>query len=863
MEQYTPMIRQYLEVKSNYKDAFLFFRLGDFYELFFDDAIAAARELEITLTGRDGGGTERIPMCGVPHHAADGYIKTLVQRGYKVAICEQVEDPKEAKGVVKREVIRVITPGTIMDDSMLSTENNYLAVVINEGEQYGVSFCDLTTGEFYAPEIGLEGWISAVEEILPFSPKEIVLPNDFSERRLRELQSHLVTTISYFDQPLQITEAEQLLQTTFNQSYRQLPSLHMIAAAQMIVYLQKTQKRALGHLREITTYEPNRHLILDPFTRRNLELTETIRNKSKYGSLLWLLDRTVTPMGGRLLKRWMDKPLVHSGQIEERLDAVQFFVNHGIMRADVRNMLKEVYDLERLSGRISFGNVNGRDMVQLRRSLELIPDIIAAFSNERSHLPSTIRFIEQIDTCHDVWLRLDAAIVADPPINITEGGMIKDGYNAKLDEIREASKNGKQWIVALEQQERQLTGIKSLKIGYNKVFGYYIEVTKSNIGALPEGRYERKQTLANAERYVTSELKEKEALILEAEEQMSDIEYQLFVDLRTYLAEQIPRLQLLAQQIATLDTFIALADIAESHHYVRPSIHYEGGHYIEAGRHPVIEAVLEKGHYIPNSTHMDQEHLMYLITGPNMAGKSTYMRQVAIIQILFQMGSFIPAKQANLSIVDRIFTRIGAADDIVEGQSTFMVEMNEIKVTTTQATAKSLVIIDELGRGTSTQDGIAIAQAVIEHLHDKIGCKTLVSTHFHELASLESRLPRLKNYHMAVQENKNDVYFTRQLIAGAASKSYGIYCAQLAGLPSRIIERANQLMTKLEKVQQVEQMDLFMAEAEVNAAIKTSMNDDQNRIIEQIRALDLLNVTPMQAMQLLYEMKSKIDAANE
>ncbi len=863
MEQYTPMIRQYLEVKADYTDAFLFFRLGDFYELFFDDAITASRELEITLTGRDGGSTERIPMCGVPHHAADGYIKTLVQRGYKVAICEQVEDPKEAKGVVKREVIRVITPGTIMDGSMLSTGNNYLAVVIHAGEQYGVAFCDLTTGEFYTPEIALEGWISAVEEILPFAPKEIVIARDFSETGLSELKSHLITTFSYFNDQLSFTAADELLHNTFNKSYSHLPYLNLVAAGQLISYLQRTQKRALGHLREMITYQPNRHLILDPFTRRNLEITETIRNKSKYGSLLWLLDRTVTPMGGRLLKRWMDKPLVNPNQIDERLDTVQFFMENSILRAELRQMLKEVYDLERLAGRISYGNVNGRDMVQLRRSLELIPEILSAFAIADSSLPAMIRFIESIDICQDVWLKLDTAIVDDPPINIKEGGLIKDRYYPQLDQLREASKNGKQWIAALEQQERQLTGIKSLKIGYNKVFGYYIEITKSNLGALPEGRYERKQTLANAERFVTMELKEKEALILQAEEQMSEIEYELFTELRNFLDEQIPRIQLLAKQIATIDSFISLAEIAEDYHYVRPNIDQEGRHNIEAGRHPVIEAVLEKGRYIPNPTYMDRDHMIYLITGPNMAGKSTYMRQVAIMQIMFQMGSFVPAQQANLSIVDRIFTRIGAADDIVEGQSTFMVEMNEIKVTTTQATSKSLVIIDELGRGTSTQDGIAIAQAVIEHLHDKIGCKTLVSTHFHELASLESRLPRLKNYHMAVKENKNDVYFTRQLIAGAASKSYGIYCAQLAGLPGRIIDRANQLMTKLEISENVEQMDLFTAEREVSVAQETASKKEYIDIIEQISSVDLLNITPLQAMQFLYELKSKIDAAKE
>lgn len=855
MEQYTPMIRQYLAVKANYPDAFLFFRLGDFYELFFEDAIQAARELEITLTGRDGGGTERIPMCGVPHHAAEGYIKTLVQRGYKVAICEQVEDPKSAKGVVRREVTRVITPGTIMDGSMLSVDNNYLGMLVTDGQQYGVAFCDITTGEFYSPKIVLSDWLSTLEEVLPFAPKEIVIPKSFPREALKELKSHIQTTVTWIDELIGIEEATQYLVNIFDQAHLQLPQLNVIASGQLLAYLMTTQKRSIGHIQQIHIYEPNRHMILDPFTRRNLELIETVRNKSKYGSLLWLLDQTVTPMGSRMLKRWMDKPLISADQIDSRLDAVQFFVSNSLLRVEVQHMLKQVYDIERLAGRISYGNVNGRDLLQLRKSLEIIPSIVEIFMQSNHSLPAMIHFIQKIDTCSDLRMQLERAIVDDPPITITEGGVIREGYSAQLDDLRLASRDGKQWIANLEQKERETTGIKSLKVGYNKVFGYYIEVTKANLSALPKDRYERKQTLANAERFVTQELKEKEQLILQAEERIVQLEYELFVELRKYLEEHIPRIQSLAHQMAILDVIIALAELAEKNRYVRPKISTNGVHHIVDGRHPVIEAVLEKGHYIPNSTHFDPDHLIYLITGPNMAGKSTYMRQVAMIQILFQIGSFVPAKEAELTIVDRIFTRIGAADDLVEGQSTFMVEMNEIKVTTTQATSNSLVIIDELGRGTSTQDGIAIAQAVIEYLHDKIGCKTLVSTHFHELASLEGNLPKLMNYHMAVLEQGNDVRFTRQLIAGAASKSYGVYCAQLAGLPSRIIERANQLIAKMEKIDQVEQMDLFLSKD-----VETTHVSDptEKEVVQYIQAIDLLNMTPLQAMQVLFELKNKV-----
>jgi DNA mismatch repair protein MutS len=857
MEQYTPMIRQYLEIKADYPDAFLFFRLGDFYELFFDDAVLASRELEITLTGRDGGTKERIPMCGVPHHSAEGYIKTLIQKGYKVAICEQIEDPKEAKGVVKREVTRVITPGTVMDSSMLSAENNFLCVIVKHGESFGLAVCDLTTGEFYLPEVALHSLLAVLEEVLTFTPKELILSGDLTEAELNLLRSHIQAAFSSQKRDKDEAELADIVKVRFPDQYGRIDPLCVQAAGLLLQYLHQTQKRGIDHIRELQIYQPNRHMILDPFTRRNLEITETIRNKSKYGSLLWLMDQCVTPMGSRMLKRWMDKPLVNRELIEERLDAVQFFIREPLIRAELRSLLKEVYDLERLAGRIAYGNVNGRDMVQIRRTLQVIPNILSCFKPYLETLPQQVSTFAHLDPCLDIYELLDRAIVDDPPVTVKEGGIIKAGYHAELDRLREASRDGKQWIAALEQQERELTGIRSLKVGYNKVFGYYIEVTKANLSLLPEGRYERKQTLANAERFVTAELKEKEALILEAEERMVDLEYELFLQVRERLISQIPRFQMLAKQVASLDCLLSLAELAVNNRYVRPTFHLTGEMHIEGGRHPVIEAVLQNGKYIPNPTHLDQEHSIYLITGPNMAGKSTYMRQVALIQIMFQMGSFVPADRAELPIVDRIFTRIGAADDLVEGQSTFMVEMKEIQVTTTQATRNSLVIIDELGRGTSTQDGIAIAQAVIEHLHDRIGCKTLVSTHFHELAALEEFLPRLRNYHMAVKETKQDVIFTRQLVAGAASKSYGIYCAKLAGLPETIIERANQLIADMGQGEG-KQLDLFSQAWFQEEAAPDNMHEAE--VINRIKSLDVNNLTPIQALNLISEWKTLISA---
>lgn len=804
MASYTPMIQQYLSIKEQAKDAFLFFRLGDFYEMFFDDAINASRELEITLTGREGGGENKIPMCGVPHHSAEGYISRLVEKGYKVAICEQVEDPSAAKGVVRREIIRFVTPGTVMETKSITDKaNNFIVSVSHSDSVYGIAACDLTTGELYATSF--HGSLELLtDEINVYRPAEIV----GDEQVLQQLKA----AAAAFNRPVLFTVRQPMERAGLERQFEldELNGLHparLRAVAIMTGYLDETQKRSLGHVRRIQAYEPNQYMVLDPFTRRNLELVETVHDRSKKGSLLWLLDRSRTSMGARLLRRWIDKPLLSKKAIDARLEAVDELYNNFILREEVRRELNEIYDLERLVGRVAFGSANGRDLNALKTSLQHVPALAALCADSAS---ATMRdLVSGIDDCSDLAAMIDTVIVEEPPVSVRDGGLIKAGYDSYLDQLREASVSGKKWLAELERQEREATGIKSLKIGYNKVFGYYLEVSKANISMLPEGRYERKQTLANAERYVTPELKEKERLILEAEEKMVDLEYEKFIELREHLSVHLHRLQKLAETIATLDVYQSLAAVSSEQRFVKPTVTDGYNLVIEDGRHPVVEAVIEGTPFIANGTSLTREDAsMLLITGPNMAGKSTYMRQVALISILAQIGCFVPAKRAEMPLIDRIFTRIGAADDLIGGQSTFMVEMKDIQTMTEKATSQSLVIIDELGRGTSTGEGMAIAQAVVEFVHHQVGCKALVSTHFHELAHLEETLDSLSNVCMAVQETGDNVTFLRKLVPGAASSSYGIYCARLAGLPDSIIERAYSLLethTELEQHQQSEQ----------------------------------------------------------
>jgi DNA mismatch repair protein MutS len=849
------MIQQYLAVKAQVPDAFLFFRLGDFYELFFDDALNAARELEITLTGREGGASERIPMCGVPHHAAEAYISRLVSKGYKVAICEQTEDPATAKGVVKREIVRIVTPGTVMEEKALNGTNNVFIVGLTAEEGLiGFSACDITTGELYTTQFhSLE---AAIDEMLVYSASELLIqPAMKQEIEQLSLVWTRQVAISVSNDAL-----DSSLAAIFElEQWAKVPAIERSAILFLLTYFQQTQKRNLSHIRQINSYKAKQYMMLDAFTRRNLELSETVRDRAKKGSLLWLLDATATASGARMLRRWVDKPLLDKLVIETRLDAVSAFVSDMLLRDDVRMHLKEVYDLERLIGRISYGNANARDLRMLQVSLEQVPGILQVCSN--SNAEAIQQLVDGLDACADITALISSAIVDEPPLTIKEGGMIRQGYHDELDRLRSLSAGGKQWIAELEQIERERTGIRSLKIGYNKVFGYYLEITKANLAALPEGLYERKQTLANAERYVTPELKEKEAIILEAEDKRTGLEYELFTALREQIAGQLPRLQRLAEVISKLDVLQSLAEVSARNRYVRPHISEGFDLRIEQGRHPVIEAIDKDKVFIHNDSMLSRGERVTLITGPNMAGKSTYMRQVALIAVMAQIGCFVPAVSAHIPIIDRIFTRIGAADDLIGGQSTFMVEMKDIQVMMDRATERSLVIIDELGRGTSTDEGMAIAQAVIEHLHNRIGCKTLVSTHFHELAHLEDTLADLRNYRMSVKESGNEVTFLRKLVPGAASTSYGIYCARIAGLPQSIIERSYALLNQPDSAvkksyAEVQQIKLF---DEVVQEKPNETNEVYQEIITALTELDLLSTTPIQAISMIDAWKKKLN----
>lgn len=756
MTTYTPMMQQYLSIKSEYKDAFLFFRLGDFYEMFFEDAERASQILEITLTSRDAGSPERVPMCGVPYHSAKGYIETLVSKGYKVAICEQTEDPKQAKGVVKREVIQLITPGTITEGKTIDGKSNhYIASAEQLSEDsFAFVYLDISTGE-------------ANSSIIEGGPKAL----------LQQLQAYNIQELVVTEQ-LHLMLAEQAIQLGIVLSIEQgemnnqqvehylidLPEEIKGAAKVLLQYIERTQMRSLSHIRPFKYTESKQYLRIDTNSKRNLELLESIRGGDQKGTLLWLLDETVTAMGGRKLKQWLHQPLANMNDIEKRLAIVTDLLDEFFLRNELRELLKSVYDLERLAGRIAFGNVGGRDLAQLRESLRQVPAIKSQLL--QSGKTNLMTLGHKLDECAEVEQLLSCAITDHPPIAVKEGDVIREGYNKKLDELRFASRNGKDWIAALEQKERELTGIKNLKIGYNRIFGYYIEVTKSNIGNVDLSRYNRKQTLANAERYITEELKEKEAIILNAEEQSLALEYDLFVALREEIKSFIPRLQALASEISELDVYISFAVVAEKYRFVKPTFHNGRAMKIVNGRHPVVEKMLHKQTYVPNDCILTEDKNMMLITGPNMSGKSTYMRQVALIVVLAQMGCYVPADEANLPITDQIFTRIGAADDLAAGQSTFMVEMLESQNAITNATDRSLLLFDEIGRGTSTYDGMALAQSMMEYIHDKIGANTLFSTHYHELTALEEDLSRLQNVHVSATEKDGRVVFLHKVKKG-------------------------------------------------------------------------------------------------
>ncbi|MEH7625543.1 DNA mismatch repair protein MutS [Bacillus subtilis] len=857
MAGYTPMIQQYLKIKAEHQDAFLFFRLGDFYEMFFEDAKKASQELEITLTSRDGGAAEKIPMCGVPYHSASAYIEQLIKKGYKVAICEQTEDPKAAKGVVKREVVQLITPGTVMDGKGIhESENNFIASVSACSNGYGLALSDLTTGENLA--VLIERLEDVISEIYSVGAREIVVSGSLDADTVAQLRERCGATISIEDGETDehVTIIEHLNNEDITKTFLRL-----------YTYLKRTQKRSLDHLQPVQVYELEEAMKIDLYSKRNLELTETIRSKNKKGSLLWLLDETKTAMGGRLLKQWIDRPLIRVNQIEERQEMVETLMSHFFEREDLRERLKEVYDLERLAGRVAFGNVNARDLIQLKESLKQVPGIkqlVASLAHDKAKERA-----ERIDPCGDVLELLEEALYENPPLSVKEGNLIKDGYNQKLDEYRDASRNGKDWIARLEQQEREYTGIRSLKVGFNKVFGYYIEVTKANLHLLEEGRYERKQTLTNAERYITPELKEKEALILEAENNICELEYELFTELREKVKQYIPRLQQLAKQMSELDALQCFATISENRHYTKPEFSKDEVEVIE-GRHPVVEKVMDSQEYVPNNCMMGDNRQMLLITGPNMSGKSTYMRQIALISIMAQIGCFVPAKKAVLPIFDQIFTRIGAADDLISGQSTFMVEMLEAKNAIVNATKNSLILFDEIGRGTSTYDGMALAQAIIEYVHDHIGAKTLFSTHYHELTVLEDKLPQLKNVHVRAEEYNGTVVFLHQIKEGAADKSYGIHVAQLAELPGDLIARAQDILKELEhsgnkpevpmqkpQVKEKPAQLSFFDEAE-KPAETPKLSKKEKQVIDAFKSLNILDMTPLEAMNEMYKLQKKL-----
>ena len=867
----SPMMQEYCKTKEEYKDCILFYRLGDFYEMFFDDALLVSKELELTLTGKDCGLEERAPMCGIPFHAADTYINRLIERGHKVAICEQVEDPKKAKGLVKRAVIRVVTPGTTLDATSLDeSKNNYLMSIVSIADRFGCAIADITTGDCFLTEVPNSQKL--VDEINKFSPAEIICNDSFfmsgvDTDDLKERLGICIFSLDawYFDddtcrkelrEHFHVTNLEGLGISDYDSG--------IIAAGALFLYLKETQKTALSQMTTIRPYTAERYMLIDSSSRRNLELVETLREKQKRGSLLWVLDKTKTAMGARTLRSFVEQPLIDAEEINRRLEALEELNEKPMLRDEIREYLNPVYDLERLVSRISFKSANPRDMVAFASSLEMIPYIKQVLKDFQA--PILKEIYEDMDSLEDITDLIKHAIVDEPPLAQKDGGIIREGFNEDVDKFRSARTDGKKWLTELETKERERTGIKSLKIKYNRVFGYALEVTNTFKELVPEN-YIRKQTLANAERYITEELKNLENMILGAEDKLYALEYELFSNVRDKVGQEVIRIQRTAKAIAGLDVFASLALVAERNHYVRPKVNEGGIIDIKGGRHPVVEQMIDNDMFIANDTYLDNtKKRVSIITGPNMAGKSTYMRQTALIVLMAQIGSFVPAEKANIGIVDRIFTRVGASDDLASGQSTFMVEMTEVANILRNATAKSLLILDEIGRGTSTFDGLAIAWAVIEHISNTklCGAKTLFATHYHELTELEGKLSGVTNYCIAVKEKGDDIVFLRKIVKGGADKSYGIQVAKLAGVPDSVINRAKELVEEL-------------SDADITAAVKDlaspkkkpkvemdmaqmSLFDtvQDNDIIEELKGIDIGNLTPMEALNTLYNLQNKI-----
>lgn len=869
MAEYSPAMQVYLDNKEEYKDCILFYRLGDFYEMFFDDAITVSRELELTLTGKDCGQEERAPMCGVPYHAAETYIAKLIEKGYKVAICEQLEDPKTAKGIVKRGVIRVVTPGTVMESNLLEEKkNNYIMSIYKSGVYYGVAVCDLTTGDFRTTQIKEQNnFATLLDEVARYSPAEIIV-NDMMYSSTEEIDKikerfsayFSLLTPEKFDTDYEVFELKYDVVDEAEKEIKGLKEqlLSVAASNGLFSYLRDTQKNDLEYIHKITLYSTTHYMNLDTNARRNLEITEKLRDKSKKGTLLWVLDKTSTSMGGRLLRRWLNDPLIDVARINERLEAVKELKEDIILRGDLIDSMKKVYDIERLAGKISYGSATGRDLVSLENSAKQLPDVKANLAKAKS--PMLKQLYENLDILEDIHEIIDHSIVDDPPISVKEGNLIKLGYDEEIDHLKEATTNGKNWVIEIETKEREETGIKGLKIGFNKVFGYFIEVTKSNLSMVPE-RYIRKQTLANCERYITEELKKVENEILGAEEKVITLEYNAFCQIRDQIEAQIDRVQRAASTIATLDVLTSFATVADDMNYVMPIVDNSGAMDIKNGRHPVIEKILPTGSFVENDTYLDKgDNRLAIITGPNMAGKSTYMRQVALITLMAQCGSFVPASYAKIGVVDKIFTRVGASDDLSMGQSTFMVEMMEVASILKEATANSLVILDEIGRGTSTYDGLSIAWAVAEYISDKekCGAKTLFATHYHELISLEDKLEGVKNYSIAVKEKGEDIIFLRKIVAGGTDESYGVHVAKLAGVPQAVSKRAIEILKSLERKSVLGDK----AQEKENKKIAAGQLDMYNyKLAELAHELDKVNVdelTPIEALNILVNMKEKM-----
>ena len=874
----TPMMKQYMQTKEEYKDCILFYRLGDFYEMFFDDALTASKELEITLTGKNCGLEERAPMCGIPYHAVDSYLNRLVSKGYKVAICEQVEDPKTAKGIVKREVIRVVTPGTNLDTQGLDeTKNNYIMCIVYMADQYGLSVADVTTGEYLVTE--LDSQTKLMDELYKFMPSEIVCNEAFymSGLDLDDLKNRLHMAIYsleawYFDDAL----CRETLQEHFKVASLEGIGLSdyecgMIASGALLKYLEETQKNSLSHMSRLTRYATGNYMVLDSATRRNLELVETLREKQKRGSLLWVLDKTKTAMGARTLRKYVEQPLIDKESIVKRLDAVAELKDNAICREEIREYLNPVYDLERLVGKITYQSANPRDLIAFQSSLSMLPSVKCILKDMESDLLKEI--YEELDPLEELCDLVGRAIQEEPPLAMKEGGIIKDGYNEEVDRLRKAKSEGKNWLADLETREREKTGIKNLRIRYNKVFGYYLEVTNSFKDLVPD-YYTRKQTLANAERYIIPELKELEDTILGAEDKLCALEYELYCEVRNTIAAELTRIQRTAKAVAKLDVIASLALVAERNNYVRPKINEKGVIDIRDGRHPVVEKMIPNDMFIANDTYLDdKKQRISIITGPNMAGKSTYMRQAALIVLMAQLGSFVPASSANIGLVDRIFTRVGASDDLTSGQSTFMVEMNEVANILRNATSKSLLILDEIGRGTSTFDGLSIAWAVVEYISNSklLGAKTLFATHYHELTELEGKISNVNNYCIAVKEKGDDIVFLRKIVKGGADKSYGIQVAKLAGVPDPVINRAKEIVeelvtaditgkvkdiavqgseTKKKTQKKLDEVDL------TQFSLFDTVKDDD--VLNELKELDISHMTPMDAMNKLYQLQNKL-----